>query len=64
MTAAKGLALDAFVVEMRGTKYSKDLDSFGRAVFFLLRALCDLEGDCGCMRRSYIGKYGWSVALV
>jgi hypothetical protein len=59
MTAAKGLALDAFVVELRGEQYCKDLKSFGRAVYFLLRTLCDVEENCACMRRSYIGKYGW-----
>jgi hypothetical protein len=62
MRLAKGRALDAFVIELRGAQYTRDAAAFGRAVFFMLRALCDLESkQCGCMRRGpeRIGEYGW-----
>jgi hypothetical protein len=62
MRLAKGRALDGFVIELRGEQYARDLQSFSRAVFFMLRALCDCEpSHCGCMRKSAarIGDYGW-----
>jgi hypothetical protein len=62
MRLAQGRALDGFVIELRGERYCRDVRAFGRAVFFLLRALCDLEPrPCGCMRRgaAAIGDYGW-----
>lgn len=62
MRLAQGRALDGFVIELRGAQYARDVQAFGRAVFFLLRALCDLEPrPCGCMRRgaAALGEYGW-----
>lgn len=55
-----GLALDGFVLEVKGETYCRNLEMFSRTVYFMLRALCDLEDEhCGCMRRTTIGEYGW-----
>jgi hypothetical protein len=55
-----GRALDAFVFELRGSRYATDVTTFAKNVQRVLTEISDADpADAKCMRKSYIGRRGW-----
>ncbi len=54
------LKLDGFVFELPGQEYSRDLDSFGKGVYQVLKCISDSDpAGYHCMNKSFLSKRGW-----
>ena len=48
------------MIELPGQEYCKDLDSFGKGVYRVLKSISDADPTgYHCMNKSFLAKRGW-----